>query len=307
MSAPLLSVEDLVIEFDTRAGRKRVVDGVSFSLAPGEVLGILGESGSGKTMSTLAILGLVGGRPGVMAGRIRLSPDGGPPVDLLEGLSSTLRASADAAGVRESPPGTYEKRHRRWSKLVARRMKPLWGSAMTAVFQNPRHALDPLVTVGAQVEESVRLAVPGLDRGARRAKAIEWLAKVQMNQPARVYASYAHELSGNMCQRAMIAVALARQPRLLVADEPTTGLDTTVRAEIVALFKELLADRRRSMLYISHDIREVLYLADRIIVMRHGRVLETVSSAEVKAGEGVRDPYTASLLLAADLKARSTP
>lgn len=291
MNAPLLEVEGLQIEFDTDAGRKRVVDGVGFTLGSGEVLGILGESGSGKTMSTLAVLGLIGGRPGVVGGRITWHDEAGP-VELLGGLPAVLRARAGQP---------LHKNDRRWSKLVARRMRPLWGRAMTAVFQNPRHALDPLMTVGVQVEESVRLAHPELDRGQVRAKAVEWLAKVQMNQPERVHRSYAHELSGGMCQRAMIAVALARQPRLLVADEPTTGLDTTVRAEIVALFKELLADRRRSMLYISHDIREVLYLADRIIVMRHGRVVETVSSAAVKAGQGVRHPYTASLLAAAEL------
>lgn len=291
MSAPLLDVDGLVIEFDTAAGRKRVVDGVSFSLAGGEVLGILGESGSGKTMSTLAVLGLIGGRPGVMGGHITWHDESGP-IDLLGGLDKQLRPKAGKPTV---------KHDRRWARLVARRMRPLWGNAMTAVFQNPRHALDPLMSIGRQVEESVRLAHPGLDRAQVRAKAVEWLAKVQMNQPERVHSSYAHELSGGMCQRAMIAVALARQPRLLVADEPTTGLDTTVRAEIVALFKELLADRRRSMLYISHDIREVLYLADRIIVMRHGKVVETVEAAEVKAGRGVRHPYTASLLSAAEL------
>jgi ABC-type dipeptide/oligopeptide/nickel transport system ATPase component len=169
------------------------------------------------------------------------------------------------------------------------------------VFQNPRHSLDPLMTIGAQVEESIALAEPDFDKTKRREAAIEWLDKVQMNQPVRVHGSYAHELSGGMCQRAMIAVALARQPQLLVADEPTTGLDTTVRAEIVGLFKDLLADRRRSMLYISHDIREVLHLSDRVIIMRHGQIVEEATAADLRDGVGERQAYTASLLAAAEL------
>jgi peptide/nickel transport system ATP-binding protein len=290
MSA-LLSVQDLIIEFDTPVGRRRVVDGVSFELAEGEVLGILGESGSGKTMSTMAVLGLVGGSPGVMGGRILLN-EGGQPVDLLQGLSGLVREKAGQPA---------RKNERKWRKTIAARMAPLWGRVMTAVFQNPRHSMDPLMSIGAQVEESVRLAEPELDAAAVKLRAIEWLERVQLNQPERVHESFAHELSGGMCQRAMIAVALAREPRILIADEPTTGLDTTVRAEIVDLFEELLADRSRSMLYISHDIREVLHLSDRIIVMRQGKVIETVTSDAVRAGEGTRQPYTASLLAAANL------
>lgn len=291
MSAPLLEVEDLVIEFDTREGRRRVVDHVSFAVGEGEVLGILGESGSGKTMSTLAVLGLVQGHPGVMSGAIRVR-DGDRVHDLLEGLPSVISRRAGRPDRKDD---------RRWHRMVQKRMRPMWGRVMTAVFQNPRHSLDPLVTIGAQVEESVRLAHPELARDAVRRTALEWLERVHMPEPPRVHASYAHELSGGMCQRAMISVALAREPRILVADEPTTGLDTTVRAEIVALFKELLADRGRSMLYISHDIREVLYLSERIIVMRHGKVLETTTAHALRVGEGERAPYTAMLLSAADL------
>jgi ABC-type dipeptide/oligopeptide/nickel transport system ATPase component len=265
----MLEVADLVIEFDTSAGRRRVVDGVSFSVQQGEVLGILGESGSGKTLSTLAVLGLVPGRPGVISGRIDLTLD-----DSRESLL------ADLPSVVSTPSrGPVRKDDRRWNRLVQRRWRPLWGRVMTAVFQNPRQSLDPLMTIGAQLDESVRLASPGQSR----------------------YASYAHELSGGMCQRAMIAIALARQPRLLIADEPTTGLDTTVRQEIVELFQELLAAERRAMMYISHDIREVLFLAREIIVMRHGRIVEVVSAEDLKNGQGRRHPYTATLLAAADL------
>ncbi len=287
---PLLSVQDLVIEFDTRQGRRRVVDQVSFDLAPGEVLGILGESGSGKTMTTMAVLGLVAGEPGVMGGSIKLL-DGEQQVDLLSDLDGVLSRKGDRV----------VKNGRKWRRTVHKRMQPLWGRMMTAVFQNPRHSLDPLMTVGAQVEESIELALPDLAADAVAAKAVDWLDRVQMNQPQRVHGSYPHELSGGMCQRAMIAVALARRPKLLIADEPTTGLDTTVRAEIVELFRALLEEERRSMMYISHDIREVLYLADRVIVMKGGKVVETETADNLRLGRGTRADYTAMLLSAADL------
>lgn len=291
MSEPMLTVRDLVIEFDTQAGRRRVVDGVSFSVQPGEVLGILGESGSGKTLSTLAVLGLIPGRPGVVSGEIELTLDG-VRHKLLETLPSVVTRSAQ---------GEYRKDDRRWGRLVNRQMKPLWGRAMTAVFQNPKQSLDPLMTIGAQLDESVRLAHPELARADVRARSLDWLSRVKLHNPPRVHASYAHELSGGMCQRAMIAIALAREPRLLVADEPTTGLDTTVRQEIVELFHELLAAERRAMMYISHDIREVLFLAREVIVMRAGKIVEVATADDLRTGTGVRHPYTRTLLQAADL------
>jgi ABC-type dipeptide/oligopeptide/nickel transport system ATPase component len=291
MSEPMLTVRDLVIEFDTQAGRRRVVDGVSFSVQPGDVLGILGESGSGKTLSTLAILGLIPGRPGVVSGSIELTLDG-VRHQLLDALPGV---------VSRSPQGEYRKDDRRWARLVNRQMKPLWGRAMTAVFQNPKQSLDPLMTIGAQLDESVRLAHRTLSRADVRARSLDWLARVKLHNPARVHGSYAHELSGGMCQRAMIAIALAREPRLLVADEPTTGLDTTVRQEIVELFQELLAAERRAMMYISHDIREVLFLAREVIVMRAGKIVEVASADDLRTGTGVRHPYTRTLLQAADL------
>jgi ABC-type dipeptide/oligopeptide/nickel transport system ATPase component len=291
----LLEVRNLKIEFDTKDGRRRVVDGVDFEIAEGEVLGILGESGSGKTLTTLAVLGLVHGTPGIVSGQIILY-QGGVPIDLLDGLDRTVR----------EVDGRVRKNERLWAKLVNRRMRPIWGSTMTAVFQNPRASLDPVMTIGVQVSESVRLATPNLGKSDIRQAGIDWLARVQMNNPGRVFDSYAHELSGGMCQRAMIAIALARKPRLLIADEPTTGLDTTVRAEIVQLFRGLLREESRAMIYISHDVREVLYLSDRVMVMRHGRVLETAAAESIQRGEGSRADYTTFLLNAAGITSTST-
>ena len=287
----LLAVDELTIEFDTADGRRTVVDSVSFALEEGEVLGILGESGSGKTITTSAILGLIQGYPGVVRGRALLNFEG-QEINLFEGLDEVVRPRK----------GRLEKNIGVWDKRTARRMKRLWGSGLTAIFQNPRASLDPLVTIGKQVEKSAQLAQPSRSKSQARGVALEWLERVKLPDPARVFRSYAHELSGGMCQRAMIAVALAREPKLLIADEPTTGLDTTVRAGIVELFAELIGQHRRSMLYISHDVREVLFLSDRIMVMKDGRVLEISRAADIRAGRGQRAEYTQFLLDAANIR-----
>ena len=292
----LVKVEDLIIEFDTSKGRVRVVDEVSFSVAPGEVLGILGESGSGKTISTQAILGLVGGYPGVMGGQINLNFDG-TLHELLSELPSYLSEG----------PGRQEKNERAWKKHRYSQMKNLWGRAITSIFQNPRRSLDPLMTVGQQVKESIQARESRQEESDRlndtdqTAEALNWLAKVKMVDPTRVFHSYPHELSGGMCQRAMIAVALACKPSILVADEPTTGLDATVRAQIVHLLQDLIKEEQCAMLYITHDIREMLYLADRVIVMRHGQVLEEVNADDFEEHPDERHEYTRVLLEAAGM------
>ena len=328
---PVVDVKDLVIEFDTPHGRVRVVDQVSFSVRPGEVLGILGESGSGKTMSTQAILGLIDGYPGIMEGDITLH-DHGTSHCLLKKLPDYLYV--------DPKTGRKEKRARAWQKQTARQMRHLWGGAVTAIFQNPRLSLDPLMTIGHQIIESIKardrrhhqlnLASQDntqmelgkiLDRPGQvtslnpiryysnyqrkkkwlREESIDWLTRVQMPNPNRVFSSYPHELSGGMCQRAMIAVALACKPKVLIADEPTTGLDATVRAEVVKLLQDLLKTERCAMLYITHDIREMLYLADRVIVMRQGLVLETVQKNELRTHPSERTDYTQTLLSAAGI------
>ena len=289
-SGNLVDINELCIDFDTPNGRRRVVDGVSLSIAPGEVLGILGESGSGKTMTTLALLGLIDAYPGVVGGELFVTDERGR-VNLLSGPSQTLR-KAD---------GRVEKNSRLWQKETHRVMRNYWGGFMTAIFQHPRASLDPLETIGSQVTESVALAHPTDTPRQHEERALSWLAEVQLTDPVRVFSCYPHELSGGMCQRAMIAVAIAREPQLLIADEPTTGLDSTVRAEIVELFRSLVEDRKRSMVYISHDIREVLYLADRVVVMRHGNIVETVLAEDLHKGVGERHPYTELLMTASEM------
>ena len=166
MTTAMLHVKDLVVEFDTSRGRRRVVDGVSFRLDKGEVVGILGESGSGKTVSTLAALGLVDGYPGVISGQVILNDDG-HEIDLLRDLDTCV----DGAGER------LTKNVRRWKRIVRKRMRHRWGRVMTAVFQNPKASADPLQTIGQQVEESIRLAHPKVSKLERRDRAIDWLAR----------------------------------------------------------------------------------------------------------------------------------
>lgn len=287
---PLVDIQDLSVEFDTSGGRRRVVDGLSFSIAPGEVLGVLGESGSGKTMATMALLGLIDGYPGVVSGDIYV-PDAHGSMNLLAFPKQTLTTKS----------GRIEKNIRLWQKRTHEVMREYWGSFMTAIFQHPRSSLDPLETIGRQVTESVSLAHRFDTADEIRERALQWLAEVQLTDPERVYASYPHELSGGMCQRAMIAVAIAREPKLLIADEPTTGLDSTVRAEIVSLFRSLVENRQRSLIYISHDIREVLYLADQVVIMRHGQIVEKVSAEDLYQGIGTRHPYTEVLMTASEM------
>ena len=289
-SSPLVEIRDLTVMFDTDEGRRTVVDGVSLQVQPGEVLGILGESGSGKTMTTMALLGLIDGYPGVVDGQIFVDSEGVKTDLLVKPIEAIIGSGAEV-----------QKSLRRWNRATRTTMSSYWGHFVTAIFQHPRASLDPLDTIGRQVEESVRLAHPNFSSAETRAKAMEWLDEVQLSNPERVASSYPHELSGGMCQRAMIAVAIAREPKLLIADEPTTGLDSTVRAEIVELFRTLIAKHGRSMMYISHDIREVLYLSDRVIVMRHGEIVECVSAEDLHAGIGKRHPYTEVLMSASEI------
>jgi peptide/nickel transport system ATP-binding protein len=293
-TSPIVEVKDLCIDFDTALGRKRVVNMVNFHVNAGEILGILGESGSGKTMSTQAVLGLIDGIPGVMHGEINLYHHN-TMYPLLAELSNFIYTRK----------GQVHKKDRAWQKHIHRKMKNLWGHAVTAIFQNPRNSLDPLMTVGQQLIESLQtyhqVQNHTVDKDQLQQEAISWLNRVQMTDASLVFHAYPHELSGGMCQRAMIAVALACQPKLLIADEPTTGLDATVRAQIVMLLQQLVQAQQCAMLYISHDIREILFLTHRVIVMKQGQILEQAHTIDVKEKRGQRHAYTQTLLNASGL------
>ncbi len=256
----VLRVEDLRVAFDTRDGLLQAVDGVSFAVAPGRTLGIVGESGSGKTVAATTAMGLARGARMRVSGRA-----------LLDG-EDLLAASPE-------------------------RLRGLRGAAIAMVFQDPLSALHPLLRVGAQIEEAVR-AHRDVSRAEARARALELLEHVAIPDARRRLDAYPHELSGGMRQRAMIAMALANEPRVLIADEPTTALDVTVQAQILALLRRLRDELGMAMVLITHDLGVVAETADEVAVMYAGRIVEQAPAAELFAAP--QHPYTWGLL-------RSTP
>ncbi|MBW8268613.1 ABC transporter ATP-binding protein [Caldovatus aquaticus] len=259
MSAPpALEVRGLAAEFLTDRGPLRAVDGVSFAVAPGRTLAIVGESGCGKSVTALAIMGLL--PPHVrVSGSIRL-------------------AGREIATL---PP---EERRR------------LRGAEMAMVFQEPMTSLNPAFTAGEQVAEALRLH-QGLSRREAFARAVEMLAHVRIPDAARRARQYPHQLSGGMRQRVMIAMALACRPRLLLADEPTTALDVTVQAQILALIDELKRETGTAVVLITHDLGVVADHADEVVVMYAGRIAERAPAAALFALP--QHPYTVGLLGAA--------
>ena len=274
-----LDVRGLTVELPTPAGWIRPVHDVSFSLAPGETLGIVGESGSGKTMLALALMGL--------------EPKGAR----LHG-EAWLRPRAGAAN--GSRPSTADGDN----LLTAERAK-MWsvrGGEIAMIFQEPMTALNPVVRIGPQIEEAIRAHAPHLARDEVRRRSIEALERAAIPEPVRRARQYPHELSGGLRQRALIAMALAAGPRVLIADEPTTALDVTVQKQIVELLAALRGELQLSMLFITHDFGVVAQIADRVAVMYAGRVVEEGPADEVLRHP--RHPYTEGLLRAAPRLAR---
>ena len=256
-AAPLLDVRDLHVEFDTAEGLVKAVDGVSLAVRAGEALGVVGESGSGKSVTALALMGLLPTPPArVRAQRIRL---GG--IDLL----------------RLDPAGLTRVR----------------GRQVGFVFQDPLAALNPVIRIGRQIGEVVEYH-RGASRQDAERSAVQWLARVGIAAPSEVARAYPHQLSGGMRQRSLIAMALAGEPELLIADEPTTALDVTVQAQIVALIRQLCDELHMALIWISHDFGVVAGLADRVAVMRSGRIVETAPVRELYAAP--KEPYTRELV-----------
>jgi oligopeptide/dipeptide ABC transporter ATP-binding protein len=255
--APILEVADLAVTFATRQGDVEAVRGVSFALAPGERVGLVGESGSGKTVSALAITGL---------------------------LAPTARVSG---GVRfdGQDAGGHGSRER----------TALRGARIATILQDPLNALNPAMTVGSQIVEALRRHLR-LDRAASRRRAIELLRQVGISDPERNVDEYPHRLSGGMRQRAMIAIALSCEPAVLVADEPTTALDVTVQAQILELLVALCDERDTALLLITHDLGVLAGVAQRILVMYAGRVVEEASVDDLFYRPA--HPYARALLAA---------
>jgi len=293
--APLLAIENLRTYFYSRAKRAfiRSVDGASLSVSRGETLGIVGESGSGKTVTALSAAGLVKGAPGVIGGSVELRSNG-IARNLLEGLERHVRVEEEDGRV-----VAVEKDERGWRRHLETLMAGVRGKEIAMIFQNPRAALNPYSTVGTQLVETIRLHTGAKGEREAKERAIHWLERVHIDSPRLRFDNFPFGMSGGMCQRAMIAMALSAEPSLLIADEPTTGLDATIQARIVELLAELRAETGTATLLISHDISVIQSLSDRVAVMYGGTVVETGRAGEVLAREApVRHPYTSALLAA---------
>ncbi len=256
MAGPLLEVEDLAIEFPTRRGSLRAVDGLSFSIGEGEVLGVVGESGAGKSLTGSAVIGLLEPPGRIAGGLIRF----------------------DGARIDNLPPEA---------------MRRVRGKQIGAIFQDPLTSLNPLYTVGRQLVETIRVHLD-LDAEAARKRAIDLLREVGIPGAEQRIDHYPHQFSGGMRQRVVIALALSANPRLVIADEPTTALDVSIQAQIIALLKRLCRDHRTAVMLITHDMGVIAETADRVAVMYAGRLVELGPVREVVMRP--RHPYTVGLM-----------
>ncbi len=236
MTEPVISVRDLCVEFVTRKGALRAIDGVSFDIHPGEVLGVVGESGAGKSVTGSAIIGLIEPPGRISGGEIRLHGE-------------------------------------RIDNLGPEAMRRIRGRKIAMIFQDPLTSLNPLYRVGEQLVETI-LTHTDLSPSAARARAIDLLNEVGIPAPERRIDGYPHEFSGGMRQRVVIALALCAEPDFIVADEPTTALDVSVQAQIIALIKKLCRERGTAVMLVTHDMGVIAETADRVAVMYAGRVAE---------------------------------
>ncbi|MBK8447151.1 MAG: ABC transporter ATP-binding protein [Micropruina sp.] len=256
MREPLLEIDNLSVTFRRRRSVTRAVDGVSYSVAPGEIVGVVGESGSGKSVTVLALMGLLPDRGVEVTGQVRYNGR-----DLLS--------------------------------LGDSEMAKLRGREIAMVFQDPISSLNPVVPIGVQVSE-VLLAHTKTTRKAAMAESVDLLRRCGIPDPDRRLKEYPHQLSGGMRQRALIAMALACKPKLLICDEPTTALDVTIQAQVLELLKELVTDSGTAMIMITHDLGVVAGLCDQVNVMYSGRIVEAAPRGELFAHP--RHRYTHGLL-----------
>ena len=240
---PLLTVRDLTVTFPGRRGDLRALDGVSFEIAAGEVLGVVGESGAGKSLTGAAVIGLLSPPGRITGGSIML---GGERIDNL-------------------PPD---------------RLRQIRGRHIGSIFQDPMTALNPILPIGGQLVETIRTHLPLSEAEARR-RALQWLDDVGIPAAARRFDSYPHEFSGGMRQRVVIALALCAEPKLVIADEPTTALDVSVQAQIITLLKRICRDHGTAVMLITHDMGVIAETSDRVAVMYAGRIVEIGTVAAV--------------------------
>jgi oligopeptide/dipeptide ABC transporter ATP-binding protein len=255
---PLLSIRDLTVSFGTEDGVVHAVDGVSYDVFPGETLGVVGESGSGKSVSVMSMLGLIPQPPGKIA-----------------------RGEANFKG-------------RDLLKLKRRELRQIRGGDIAMVFQDPMTSLNPVLSIGDQLVEAIRSHQPGVKEKAAKDRVVQLLRLVGVPNPERRVNQYPHEFSGGMRQRAMIAMAIANSPSLLIADEPTTALDVTIQAQILEVLKAAQEETHAATILITHDLGLIAELADRVVVMYAGKVVELGDVHTIFASP--RHPYTVGLM-----------
>jgi oligopeptide transport system ATP-binding protein len=255
---PVLSIRDLVVEFTTEDGVVKAVDGITYDLYPGETLGIVGESGSGKSVSTMSLLGLIPQPPGrIVRGEAMFQGK-----DLL--------------------------------KMSKKNLRRIRGKDLAMVFQDPMTSLNPVLKIGFQIAEAIKTHNPGIKDAAATKRAVDLLKIVGVPNPERRVDQYPHEFSGGMRQRAMIAMAIANEPSVLIADEPTTALDVTIQAQILEVLKKAQEETHAATILITHDLGLIAELADRVIVMYAGKVVEVGDVSTIFASP--RHPYTVGLM-----------
>jgi oligopeptide/dipeptide ABC transporter ATP-binding protein len=258
MAEPVLEIRDLTVEFDTEDGVVQAVKDVTYDLYPGEVLGVVGESGSGKSVSMMSVLGLIPTPPGrIVSGEAVFKGE-----DLLT--------------------------------MSKRKLRAIRGGQMAMIFQDPMTSLNPVLTIGDQISEALRVHHDGMDEKAALKRTVELLEIVGVPFAERRVNQYPHEFSGGMRQRAMIAMSIANDPSVLVADEPTTALDVTIQAQIVEVLKAAQQETHAAIVLITHDLGLVAELADRVVVMYGGRVVELGDVYTIF--NSPRHPYTIGLM-----------
>jgi len=269
---PLLSVRDLKTHFFTDAGVVQAVDGISFDVHEGEIVGLVGESGAGKSVASKSLLRLIHAPGEIVAGEIKYRDE-------------TIFA------VEEGPDGEPVPREEMLSNEAVRRR--IRGNEIAMIFQDPSESLNPVLTIGSQLKEFIELNTDYGGKAARE-RAIEMLHEVGIPDPADRYSDYPHQFSGGMRQRVLIAMALACEPNLIIADEPTTALDVTIEGQIIDLVKELQAEYGTSFLWVTHDMGVVAEICDRVNVMYLGQIVEHAEADDLFYE--TKHPYTEALL-----------
>ena len=255
---PLATIENLRVEFQTKDGPVVGVEDVSFEIRPGETICIVGESGSGKSVSSLSLMRLIEyGGGDIAGGRLLFKRGNGDEIDLAKTDQSLMRT--------------------------------IRGNEIGMIFQEPMTALNPVFTVGRQLTEGLRMH-KGLNKAEAEARALDLLKQVRIPEPERRLTQYPHELSGGMRQRVVIAMALACEPRLLIADEPTTALDVTIQAEILALMDRLKRETGTAVMFITHDMAVVAQMADRVVVMFRGKKVEEGAVEDISSAHSTITP-----------------